>query len=57
MRTAIDSIRLFSGFARGSLKLILQGNRAYWMWLAFLGAADRLRRAGLLARRCASGWA
>jgi molybdopterin-containing oxidoreductase family membrane subunit len=36
--TAVDSIRLFSGFARGSLKLILRGNRAYWMWLAFLGA-------------------
>ena len=36
--TAVDSIRLFGGFARGSLKLILRGNRAYWMWLAFLGA-------------------
>jgi molybdopterin-containing oxidoreductase family membrane subunit len=36
--TAADSIRLFSGFARGSVKLILRGNRAYWMWLAFLGA-------------------
>jgi molybdopterin-containing oxidoreductase family membrane subunit len=36
--TAVDSIRLFSGFARGSLKLILRGNRAYWLWLAFLGA-------------------
>jgi molybdopterin-containing oxidoreductase family membrane subunit len=36
--TAVDSIRLFSGFARGSVKLILRGNRAYWMWLAFLGA-------------------
>jgi molybdopterin-containing oxidoreductase family membrane subunit len=35
--TAVDSIRLFSGFARGSLKLILRGNRAYWVWLAFLG--------------------
>ena len=35
--TAADSIRLFSGFARGSVKLILRGNRAYWMWLAFLG--------------------
>jgi len=31
-------IRLFSGFIRGSLKLILRGNRAYWLWLAFLGA-------------------
>jgi molybdopterin-containing oxidoreductase family membrane subunit len=36
--SAVDSFRLFSGFARGSLKLILRGNRAYWMWLAFLGA-------------------
>jgi molybdopterin-containing oxidoreductase family membrane subunit len=36
--TAVDSIRLFSGFARGSVKLILRGNRAYWVWLAFLGA-------------------
>jgi len=35
---AVNSIRLFSGFARGSVKLILRGNRAYWMWLAFLGA-------------------
>jgi Ni/Fe-hydrogenase subunit HybB-like protein len=36
--TAVDSIRMFSGFARGSVKLILRGNRAYWMWLAFLAA-------------------
>jgi Ni/Fe-hydrogenase subunit HybB-like protein len=35
---AIDSLRLFSGFTRGSLKLILRGNRMYWAWLAFLGA-------------------
>ena len=35
---SVNSIRLFSGFARGSLKLILRGNRAYWLWLAFLGA-------------------
>ena len=33
-----DTIRLFSGFTRGSVKLILHGNRAYWLWLAFLGA-------------------
>ncbi len=33
-----ETIRLFSGFARGSVKLILKGNRAYWLWLAFLGA-------------------
>ena len=35
--SAVNSIRLFSGFARGSLKLILRGNRMYWTWLAFLG--------------------
>ena len=36
--TAVDSIRLFGGFARGSVRLILSGNRAYWLWLTFLGA-------------------
>jgi len=36
--SAVNSIRLFSGFTRGSLKLILRGNRMYWTWLAFLGA-------------------
>ena len=35
---AVESIRLFGGFARGCVKLILQGNRAYWTWLAFLAA-------------------
>src|SRR5436190_18207558 len=35
--SAVNSIRLFSGFARGSLKLISRGNRMYWTWLAFLG--------------------
>src|SRR5215467_3021786 len=35
---AINSIRLFSGFTRGSLKLILRGNRMYWTWLTLLGA-------------------
>jgi Ni/Fe-hydrogenase subunit HybB-like protein len=34
----MDSLRLFSGFTRGSVELILHGNRAYWAWLAFLGA-------------------
>ena len=34
----VDSIRLFGSFARGSAELILRGNRAYWIWLAFLGA-------------------
>jgi molybdopterin-containing oxidoreductase family membrane subunit len=36
--SAVQSIRLFSGFTRGSVRLILRGNRAYWTWLAFLGA-------------------
>ncbi len=35
--SAFSSIRLFGGFTRGSLKLILHGNRTYRMWLAFLG--------------------
>ncbi len=34
----MNGIRLFSGFARGSLRLITRGNRAYALWLAFLGA-------------------
>jgi len=34
----VNSIRLFGGFARGSLRLILRGNRAYALWLAFLAA-------------------
>lgn len=36
-KRVIESMRLFIGFTRGSLRLILRGNRAYWMWLAFLG--------------------
>ena len=36
--SAVDSIRLFGGFTRGSVKLIMRGNRQYWMWLALLGA-------------------
>ncbi len=36
LENQVNSIRLFSGFTRGSLKLMLRGNRAYWMWLAFL---------------------
>jgi molybdopterin-containing oxidoreductase family membrane subunit len=43
--TAAGSIRRFSGFARGSVKLILRGNRAYWMWLAFLVAHGRQAQA------------
>ncbi len=46
--TSADTIRLFSGFTRGSLRLILRGNRAYWGWLAFLGA---LILSGILAYR------
>ena len=32
----LKSIKLFSGFTRGSLKLISHGNRFYWLWLGFL---------------------
>jgi Ni/Fe-hydrogenase subunit HybB-like protein len=32
-----STIRLFSGFARGSFQLIVHGNRAYRLWLALLG--------------------
>ncbi len=35
---AVRTIGLFNGFVRGSLRLILHGNRAYWAWLAFLAA-------------------
>lgn len=30
------TLRLLSGFARGSLRIVLHGNRPYWLWLAFL---------------------
>src|SRR5215831_5447323 len=63
---AVNSIRLFSGFTRGSLKLILRGNRAYWTWLAFLGAlivsgvlayANQVRQGlGLTAMRDQVSW-
>src|SRR5262245_51162838 len=33
---ADSEIRLFAGFARGSVQLIARGNRAYKLWLAFL---------------------
>jgi Ni/Fe-hydrogenase subunit HybB-like protein len=33
-----NTIQLFAGFTRGSARLILHGNRAYVLWLAFLGA-------------------
>ncbi len=35
---SVQGIRRFGGFTRGSLQLILRGNRAYWLWMAFLGA-------------------
>jgi molybdopterin-containing oxidoreductase family membrane subunit len=34
----VDTLRLFSGFVKGSARLVLHGNRAYWAWLAFLFA-------------------
>jgi molybdopterin-containing oxidoreductase family membrane subunit len=36
-KEAMQTIRLFRGFTRGSVQLILHGNRAYWMWLGCLG--------------------
>jgi molybdopterin-containing oxidoreductase family membrane subunit len=35
---SVDTIRLFTRFARGSVRLILQGPTAYWLWLGFLAA-------------------
>jgi molybdopterin-containing oxidoreductase family membrane subunit len=32
----VTTIRLFSLFTRGSLRLILRGPKSYWAWLAFL---------------------
>ena len=34
----MNSIRLFSRFTGGSIRLILHGPAGYWAWLAFLGA-------------------
>src|SRR5271157_2629317 len=34
----MNSIRLFSRFTRGSLRLIAQGPASYWLWLGVLGA-------------------
>ncbi len=34
----MNTIRLFSRFARGSVRLISQGPASYWLWLAFLAA-------------------
>ncbi len=33
----METVRLFSQFVSGSVRLVTQGNRAYWAWLAFLG--------------------
>ncbi len=34
----MNFFRLFPQFIRGSLRLVLQGNRAYWAWVTFLVA-------------------
>ncbi len=32
----MNTVRLFSGFVTGSLRLVLRGNRSYWTWIAAL---------------------
>jgi molybdopterin-containing oxidoreductase family membrane subunit len=32
----VNTVRLYSRFVAGSLRLVLHGNRAYWAWVAFL---------------------
>jgi Ni/Fe-hydrogenase subunit HybB-like protein len=32
----LSTVRLFSRFVTGSLRLVLQGNAVYWAWMAFL---------------------
>ena len=32
----METVRLFSQFVSGSVRLVTRGNRAYWAWLAFL---------------------
>ena len=34
----MNTVRQFTRFVRGSAALVLQGNAAYWAWLALLGA-------------------
>jgi Ni/Fe-hydrogenase subunit HybB-like protein len=34
---SLKTLRLFSDFARGSLRLWLEGPKSYWLWLAVLG--------------------
>jgi len=33
----VRTVRLFSQFVRGSIALVVRGNRHYWAWIAFLG--------------------
>jgi molybdopterin-containing oxidoreductase family membrane subunit len=33
----VRTARLFSQFVRGSIALVVRGNRHYWTWIAFLG--------------------
>jgi Ni/Fe-hydrogenase subunit HybB-like protein len=64
--TPVNTLRLFSGFAAGSAKLVLRGNRAYWLWLGFLFAlivsgiaaySDQVRTGlGLTAMRDQVSW-
>jgi molybdopterin-containing oxidoreductase family membrane subunit len=32
----VNTVRLYSRFVTGSVRLVLHGNRAYWAWMAFL---------------------
>src|SRR5690348_9430155 len=38
LENAVNVLRRFAGFVRGSATIARQGGRAYWMWLAFLCA-------------------
>lgn len=44
----LDTLRLFSRFALGSLRIVLRGNRYYWCWIVFLCALIALGFAGWL---------
>ena len=37
LENPVNRIGRFIGFARGSLKLVIRGNQAYWLWLGLLG--------------------
>ena len=54
--SAVNSIRLFSGFTRGSLKLICPRQPGVLGVAGVPGRADRLGRAGLRAARCRPAW-